>query len=215
MQINRRTILLVFFILLVNVILAVIFRDWIRENLLIPILYLVWYVDIFLHSLGQTCLWPLLVALAGFIALRLMRSRKKQRQNARGSEYLQSRTEESRIAFWAKNIRRRMAGEASLGLSSHRLKELVISVLAYQENLTPQELEQELAMGRRKFPDSVLHLMKTEEEINRDSTDKKGFWNQLLGMLGLASNSSKLAGGAQLSEAVKFLEDQLEIKHDD
>jgi len=212
---NRRTIILLVAILAVNLILAGIFRDFIRENVLIPILYLIWYIGLFVKSLGQICLWPFLMIILAIISLRILRTKEKERLRSRGYAGESLPMEDGRVMFWMKYIRRKSIGIENLSFVSFRLRELVLSVLAYQENLTSSEIELELARGRLDVPAEVRGLLKPRDEAVNNIDESPSIFLRIMNWLKKPSMTSAPKSSSEMTELVNYLEEQLEIEHDD
>jgi hypothetical protein len=210
---NRRVIILIAVILFVNLLLAIIFRDFIRENVLIPILYLFWYVGLFLKSLGEICLWPLALIILIGISVFILRKNKKLMQTDRGYSEAPGQVEEGRVAFWMKYIRRQSMGIESLSFTSFRMKELILSVLAYQENLTTDELESEMGQGRVVVPKELQNLVQLSEHAIEPMTRSAYVKNKVLRWF--RSRSNKSVDNPEINKLVQYLEAQLEIEHDD
>ncbi len=211
---NRRVLILITVILFVNLVLAIIFRDFIRENVLIPILYLFWYIRLGLNSLGETCLWPLALIILMVISFTILRKNKKSAQTDRGYSEAPGRVEEGRVAYWMKYIRRQSMGIENLSFSSLRMKELVLSVLAYQENLTNAELESEMDQGRVIIPKELQNIIRSPDHANEPMTRSASLKNKILRWFRARSNSHQSADNPEMDKLVRYLETQLEIEHD-
>jgi hypothetical protein len=212
---NRRVVVLIVVILFMNLLLAIIFRDFIRENVLIPILYLFWYIRLFLRSLGEICLWPIILMILGIISLAILRKSKKPEQEDRGYTEATAQVEEGRVGFWMKYIRRQSIGTENLSFASFRMKELVLSVLAYQENLSNAELESEMDLGNISVPEELRNIvLSTDHDINRVSRPAS-LKNRVLRWFRSSSNSSQSPHNPEMDKLVRYLEAQLEIEHDD
>jgi hypothetical protein len=212
---NRRTITLLVLILTLNLVLAVVFRDFIRENILIPILYIFWYARLFIKSLGETCLWPLILIILAMVSLRILRSKKKDRQRVFGYGEESGQLEEGRVAFWMKYIRRKSMGIENLSLVSFRLKELVSSVLAYQGNFTQTEIEDALDKGDLPLPDEIQALLKPKNQVFPGVPKSTSMIQQIMNWFNARSLSGPQGSATEMSKVVKYLEDQLELEHDD
>jgi hypothetical protein len=211
---NRRVIILIAVILFVNLGLAIIFRDFIRENVLIPILYLFWYIRLFLKTLGETCLWPLaLLILVGF-SFYILRKNKKPAQTDRGYSEAHVQVEEGRVAFWMKYIRRQSIGIENLSFISFRMKELVLSVLAYQENLTNAEVESEMDQGKMVVPKELQKMIQPPDHAIEPVTRSASLKNKILRWFRTRTNSKQSADNPEMDKLVRYLEAQLEIEHD-
>jgi hypothetical protein len=211
---NRRVFILIAVILFVNLVLAIIFRDFIRENVLIPILYLFWYIRLGLNSLGETCLWPLALIILVVISFTILRKNKKSTQTDRGYSEASGQVEVGQVAYWMKYIRRQSMGIENLSFSSFRMKELVLSVLAYQENLTNAELESELDQGRVVVPKELQNIIQSPDHANGPMTRSASLKNKILRWFRTRSNSDHSADNPEMDKLVRYLEAQLEIEHD-
>ena len=211
---NRRVIILIAVILFVNLVLAIIFRDFIRENVLIPILYLFWYIRLFLKTLGETCLWPLALVILIGIFFYILRKNKKSAQADRGYSEAPGQVEEGRVAFWMKYIRRQSMGIENLSFSSFRMKELVLSILAFKENLTNAELESEFEQGRVVVPKELQNLIQSPDHAIEPMTRSASLMNKILRWFHTRSNSNQNTDNPELDKLVRYLEAQLEIEHD-
>lgn len=210
---SRRIIIMLSVILGINIILAIVFRDFIRENVLIPILYLFWYIKLFLRSLGETCLYPLILAILAVIALRIINSRKKSLEKEVGYTRERSQYGEGRVGFWMKYIRRRAMGFENLNYVSFRLKELTLSVLAYEENLTSSEMENEITRGRIKTPAVVQRFLLPGEQEDHKEPESPDFLNRIISWFKTRSVSQVQRSSSDIYNLVQYLEEQLEIDH--
>lgn len=212
---NRRTIFLLLVILIVNLALAIIFRDFVRENVLIPLLYLFWIIRLLLKSLGETCLWPVLMIILALISLRLLRTQKRDRQRIRDFYKEAPHPEDGRVSFWMKYIRRKTMGVESLSFTSFRLRELVLSVLAYQQNLTSSELESKLYREEIVVPDKVEEIVFPQEQTISPREQSRSFFSRLLKWFKVRSLPETDQIASDLRALVQFLEERLEIEHHD
>jgi len=212
---NRRTVIILAVILVTNIILAIVFRDFVRENVLIPILYMFWYVRLFLKSLGETCLWPLLLTILVVISLRILRSKKKSDEGIQGYSAERGQYEEGRVGFWMKFIRRKAMGIESLSFTSIRLKDLVLSVLAYKENSTTSQLEGEIAEGKLITPEEVQVLFQMRDEETQRTIEPPALFSRFISWIKTRSSSHIPSNTSDMSKLVQYLEEQLEIEHDD
>ena len=212
---KRRTIILLGIILVTNLILAAIFRDFIRENVLIPILYLFFYIRLFLKSMGETCLWPILIILVLLISFRLLRVKKKDHQRAYGYRAEPGTYEEGRVAFWMKFIKHKSLGMENLSRVSFRLRELVSSVIAYQENLTQHELENVVNQGSLHLPVEIQKYLDRKNQAAAETAKPVSIFEQIMGWFRVQNSSNQSAANMELSKVVQYLEEQLELEHDD
>jgi len=106
-------------------------------------------------------------------------------------------------------------GIENLSFISFRMKELVLSVLAYQENLTTAELEFELDRGNISIPEELRNIMQSKDQAIKSMTRSASLKNRVLRWFRSQSKSSQGADNPEMVKLVRYLEAQLEIKHDD
>jgi hypothetical protein len=212
---NRRVIFLIAVVLVASLVLAIIYRDFIRDNVLIPILYLFWYIRLFLSSLGEVCLWPIALLIMVFISLFVLRKRKNSLFEDRRYSEAHDHVEEGRVAFWMKYIRRQSLGAENLGFASFRMKELVLSVLAYQENLTNAELEAEIGQGQVQIPEDLRNILQWADQTSKPMTKPASLKSKYLRWFQSRTNSNQSYANPEIYKLVRYLEAQLEIDHDD
>jgi hypothetical protein len=212
---TRRTFIILGITLIINLVLAVVFRDFIRENVLIPILYLVFYTRLFLKSLGETCLWPLMIILVVLISIRFFYLRKKGHPKVYGYREEPGPVEDGRVAFWMRFIKHKSLGMENLSLVAFRLKELVSSVIAYQENLSQNELEDAVSQGSLRIPGEIQIYLDPKNQVMAVSPHKASLIEQIMGWFRARSVPNQNSANADLRQVVQYLEEQLELEHDD
>lgn len=212
---NRSTVILLAGILVINIILAIVFRDFIRENVLIPILYLFYYFRLLLKTLGETCLWPLLLMILAVISLQISRSKKKSQEETQSYSLESGQYEEGRVGFWMKYIRRKAMGIENLSFVSFRLKDLVLSVLAYKENLSSLELEKLVTQRKQIVPVEVQVLFQPGDEEAQKTIELPTLFSRFVNWLKTRSSSHVPKNISDMCKLVQYLEEQLEIEQDD
>jgi len=204
-------ILLVFSLALA---LMLFFRDFVRENIVTPILYLFWLGNQVYTRLDQQFLWILLLVLFAAIVFRSMRyiristTRFEEREtSAKGS---------GRVYFWVKQIRLRAAPRISDEFALVEFRRLTLSVLAEVKRMDPVEVEHRILSGEIQVPPEIQATLKLA--IPEASTHKVSWFARIRDRLRVMRSakwvflSPTLA--SELEETVQYLEDQLEIKNE-
>jgi hypothetical protein len=149
------------------------------------------------------------------ISLRFFHQRKNERSKTYGYRDEPASIESGRIAFWLRFIKHRSLGMENLSLISFRLKELVSSVVAYQENLTQKELEDSLNSGMLRLPREVQIYLDSKNQVTGVPPKKASIIEKFLIWIKMRTSVDQDTSFADLREVVEYLEEQLEIKHDD
>ncbi|MFN2151124.1 MAG: hypothetical protein ACK2T5_05965 [Anaerolineales bacterium] len=138
--------------------LAFVFRDQITEIILIPILYILWVVDVALQMFGQRCIW--FAALMIALLLSLFFSRRNERPVKELDRTVYSRgPAEGRINFWRRRVRVNTRAINAVSYRRSEMYHLVIRALAYHENSNAQEIEERLQAGEIHVPPGVSSIL--------------------------------------------------------
>lgn len=134
-------------LLLLPVALALIFRDFFRESLVVPLLYVLWLGYEYLKSLPQAALWGLFlfVGLVWVLRSGLRIPAKQRRRMPEEEEPL------GRVEVWRERVRlaRRSRGGYGERYFANHLTKLALEVLADRRRVEPRRLRQELLEGHR------------------------------------------------------------------
>lgn len=138
---------------------ALVFGGVLRDALIVPLLYLYWYVRLFVETLPQWLLWTLFVLLA--VALtsgtwyRTIKSQAEPRRR-------RSEIEMGEVAALADRFRLSTRGGYFHRRLRQRLRELVSSVLATRQRRSPERVQAELRRHPDELPDAVRSLFADE-----------------------------------------------------
>ena len=143
---SRRRLLMLLAVVIVNALLALILRDFVREFVIIPLLNLAWVAWIGLISVPQAIYWGIFLVLAVIIAVRSF-STGTSRSPTRFERSVQRYNTPSRYGYWK-------VGLASITRSSfaherveRELQNLVVQILAEQRRVGVDELRDQLFSG--------------------------------------------------------------------
>jgi hypothetical protein len=150
--------------LVMGVGLAVFFRDWVRNEIALPISYVFWTLGLLLQSIDQAVYWGLLVTagcLITFYALwpeTLIRSQTEPaRPSAIQTRYHQWHT------YFSNLDESRFAGDSL----AREMVRFTVMVLGYQQNLSADEIYRQIDSGEIALPDDFLAFLRRREFIHK------------------------------------------------
>jgi hypothetical protein len=159
MSIKR--IALLFLIILPFVLgIILLFRDSVRDLILVPILYLFWLIGQLISSLDQKYIWYSLILVIFIILIRSIFSRLPGFSRKITSE--PGSTPSGRIQFWESQIQRLAGGNYAPEYSLAELRKLIVQVVAQQERLSMREAEQFLISEEKRIPHEVQAIFRSD-----------------------------------------------------
>ena len=156
---DRRRVLLAFAGLSLPIVLAIVFQDFFRETVVVPILYVLWVVYLYVVSLPQALVWGVFLGLA-LLAVTLAAPRATRFQQRRG---FPDRLEEAgRVAAWVERVRLAKRSLYFQHALARRLGKLTLAILAQPKRLEPDALKVQLMRGDLdgRMPQEALEYLK-------------------------------------------------------
>jgi hypothetical protein len=194
--------------LLIFSVLTLVAWDFVREAIVVPLTYLIWLGGLILNSIPQEIYLIGLIIVAGVIALNTLN--KLQRKPA-STRFIGAQSgDASRYRLWLRLFKAAPAADYSRLELARETRQLIVSVLAYQEGLTPPEVEQKIVSGALPVPDQVSRLFR-ERDLRSTPQSTPRFWQRLLRK---ADRQPDPMLNQSLEEIVQFIENRLEIVHD-
>lgn len=195
-------------------IIAFVFRDAVREKLVIPVVYLSWLSGMIFNSIPQGYFMDGLVLIGMMLAIGSLR-------------YLLSITrlptdppkivdEPTRYQFWSKRCQKVNTNSFFLTSLGVELRRLVLMVLAYQEHRDMWELERQIVEKDFEVPPVIFELI-VQRNLGDEEPEEPGLWQALIERLFGSSQPPDLPGQTlqqRLDQITSFLEYRLEVKHD-
>ena len=137
--------------------LALLFQGFLRQVIVVPLLYAYWFVRLCLESLPQSLLWALFIGVAVVIAGKSLSVKKaKSRQERRGFTI----EHQGKIEAWMERVRLARRGNYFKVRLARRLAEFSLETLAYRERLAPQEIQAQLESGTLEAPQEIQAYLK-------------------------------------------------------
>lgn len=199
---RRQTLVLALVALAIFAGLVLVGRDFVRENIVRPIYALGWTVAQVLQAVPQSVY---LLGLGGVglgLALHSLRTFRPARPQPRAGAATPAPAA-SRYQFWLR--RSRMLAEKNLVSASFavELRRLLLAVLAYQERLTPGEVEHRLNTATLAAPPGVCAFIRNRG-FTPPARPKRWF-----GFMGRPQPAALSAARAQAEAIVAYIEDRL------
>jgi hypothetical protein len=141
---DRRRVLLALAGLLLPILSAIVFQDFFRETVVVPILYVLWVVYLYVVSLPQALVWGVFLALA-LIAMTLAAPRATRSRQRRS--FPDSVEETGRVATWVERVRLAKRSGYFQHALARRLGKLALAILAQPKRLEFDALKAQLMRG--------------------------------------------------------------------
>lgn len=210
---KTRFILAIVTIALIFAVLSLIFWDFVRDTVVIPIYYLMWVTNLILKSIpqGVYLALPILISLAvGGNTLRSLRGRQQLRN------YQENRSDDSaRYVVWRRLYDHLMESQFSRDHFVWEVRKLILCLLAYQEGVEVFQAEEMIDNGTLNVPDAVKNLIQ-QKEIPIPILPSRAIERALLRLRQLLFKVDRSLDpqiDQQVDEIVRFIEHRLEITH--
>lgn len=150
---RRRLVLsIVLLLLLTGIGMAFFLRETVRQLVVLPLLYVLWVVRLFLRSIHQVVYWLVLLVVVLALAIRSLIGRWGGAREAP----LLSVVYRGRVGMWARWVDLAQQRYYYRGYFKWRLArqlgELTQNVLAYRDRIDPREVRQALDAGKLDLP---------------------------------------------------------------
>jgi hypothetical protein len=195
--------------------LAYVIRNSVRDAVILPLTYLLWFGSLLIRSTPQVLFWGLLLTLGLVIAARSLGAPRNPLQRIGELPFRLPRRE--RLGFWVLQLQMAQWRNSMVRFSDF-FGRLIIEVLAFRYHITPAQMERNLAdeqglpaevwayLNARRAPlalnNSILKIWVTRFGEIRRAIGQKRFHTQASPVLD------------NLEQALSFLEAELEIKHE-
>jgi hypothetical protein len=190
------------------------FRDFVREGVVVPILYVFWLGGLIANSISQIYYVLGLFALGVILAVASLRYFFVGFQLP--AERLPVVEEPSRYQFWFRRCRHIASSSFFLSNLGMELRRLVLMVLAYQEHRDMWELEREIIENEFEVPPDVQALI-SQRQLGDTPKEQRAWKARLARFLRAFRPPESNSGGfvrQRVENIVAYLEKRLEVKHD-
>jgi hypothetical protein len=201
-------------VLFIVSIICVVFWDVVRDQIIIPLYYLVWVGGLILKSISQKVFLVLLVIgclIIGASTIKNLRLKGSQKASEKHTTAITSR-----YRFWSKLLSHSLSSEFFRWEFALEARKLIFSIFSFQEGIDPEEAE--LRIKRRELPvPEVVKLLVEKREISVEAPIRNWaeIWIQkILQLFSIQEPRKDQSGSKQIEEIIHFIEDRLEITHD-
>jgi hypothetical protein len=209
----RRIILTSVVVLAVMAACALIIRlDWIqetvRDGLITPVMYLVWLAGLALRAVDQNVLWLVGLLILGIALIYGLisawpASRKEVQSHTWEDQH--PPPESGRIDFWENRLRSLRSQGISSDYAMHDFRRLVRQV--------GEMTNQDFANNPQPFPDTIEpFLVRPKAQVSEIGSARRSWRQRLTGLFRPQQANGDISA---LPELCKFLEENLEIDHDE
>jgi hypothetical protein len=193
--------------------LTLIFWEFMRDTIVMPLYYLIWVSDLILKSIPQGAYLGILVLIGlviGSGALQSIQSRQMTHNHQRTRSM-----DSARYLFWQSLHNRLITSEFSRNHFAWEARKLILSILAYQEGIDVSQVEAMVIDGTLSVPNTVRYLIQ-RREIRASSQTPPAIHNltfRLRRLLFKLESPTDPQIAHQVEEIVAFIEHRLEITH--
>ena len=196
--------------LLIFGVLSIAFWDFMRETVAVPLYYLLWVGDLALKSVPQGFFLGLLVFIGAVIAFNVVTGARSRASRPLPVGRPQA---ETRYLMWARLSHHLYDSRFYRHKFAFEARKLILSILAYQEELDVVEVEDRVIDGSLPVPDAVLLLVLVTQLRGgiEAATGMKRLWARLTG-----ADQTVVADpliDQQVAAIIAFIEYRLEIVH--
>ncbi len=194
--------------------ICVVFWDVVREQIIVPLYYLVWVGGLILKSISQKVFLVLLVIgcfIIGASTINRLRGKESKKPSAKPSTVVTSR-----YRFWSKLLAHSLTSEFFRWEFALEARKLIFSIYGFQEGLDLEEAE--LKIARRELPvPANVKLLVEKREIPTEAPVRNWLdrWiYNILQQFSIQEPQSDQKRSEKIEEIIHYIEDRLEITHD-
>ena len=150
--------------LMIGAIISLFFRDWLREQIVLPLTYMAWILRLLILSLPQALYWGILLLIGLFIGLATVSPKPADRVLV-DKRFLD--THFSRYSIWLRYTS--MLNQSNFAIDSfgRDLVRLSVQILASQQKMTAEEVYTQLDRGEIDLPVELKSFLRRRGFQNR------------------------------------------------
>jgi Ca2+/Na+ antiporter len=161
-----RPLVLIAAIFIPTLVVGFIFQDWLRETLLVPLLYMFWVSTLAFQSFDQLTIWKLTLVFALILSFVYAVRKAKYPVNSTQSDGAPRLLKRGRIYYWGQQIHIVKNAMYTMRFRYHDLAQLIIKTLMYKENSNRKKILARIRSGELEMPPEVRAIILREETEN-------------------------------------------------
>jgi hypothetical protein len=208
---NKR-LLLVLAVFPLTLLLLLIFREAIREWVVIPLLYLFWFINTAVLGLYQGILWFIFLLIALFViyySLKRFYTYKEPQDVGR-----RATIDTGRVRYWSNLLTLAGRGSVSLPYIASQLREELFVLIAYRQNKKPVEIERLVESGELSIPEEVRQFLFLKNNYYENNTILKEIYNFWRGFVPVKRRVNKDWVLKNIERTIEYMEEIVEIYDD-
>jgi len=148
----KKRVLLLSLALLAAALLVLVFQDFFRDSIIIPIAYNLWLLRLELESLPHIVPWAILIVILMLVAHRTLSTRRTAQQRKLVPLALRRR---GRVEVWATWLHLTRRGDYFRWNLAQQLAQLSVTTLAHLENMPADTIRKRVIDGDIEMPPDV------------------------------------------------------------
>lgn len=188
---------------------GVIFRAFLLQNVIMPASLVIWAIVRVFRSIPQEAYWVGLVFIAFVLGLRLL---PMSSAAIKVKEEIDTRQPARRYEYWCKIIDDSSRSRENKSILKDNLCELLIGVIAQEEDRLPNAVRDDLIHKRLELPPEIYAYLDSSE-TGKDRHYFKQWFAQLTS-IGGSIQKNVTSGGQSMADLLTYLETYVEIDND-
>ena len=189
---------------------ALFFQDTVREVVVVPILYLVWFLGLLIRSFDQGCLWTVALIAALVLGVATIRRQPFERDMVPPPQARVAPT--GRIQYWRNQVAASRASPIAQDSFRTEMRRLITELWAHRHHQTVDDVRRQLRQDQLPLPDVVRSML----GLSRLAGPKRAPWWKRIGRW--FTSRLKRPGAApsnpELDGTLDYLEDLMEVVND-
>jgi hypothetical protein len=209
---DRKRLLIILSIFPLTLILLLIFRETIREWIVIPLLYLFWFFNQAVLELYQGILWFIFIIFVLFFVYFSLKGFAVYKEQYDGKR--RENIESGRVKYWSNLLNLAGRGILSLPYVSSQLREELFALIAYRQNIRPIDVERQVESGEFFIPEDVRRFIFIKNNFHAHDnffTEIKNFWRSLLPLKRRTNRDWIMKN---IERTIEYMEEIMEVNDD-
>ena len=181
-------------------------HPFVKEALVVPVMYLTWITNLLWQWIPQSVLWYLFLVIPLFFFWRSLKRHSRPPQAATDD----SGNVSGPVKLWAKRIREATAARDASTLN-RLIGKLLFSILTYHSGKRPDQTRQAVKSGVSGLPAGLRTYLEPDSDTRLANPATPSLFSRLRSKAGKQPPTAIVPDP---EATVSFMEDILEVKHD-